>query len=87
MSSLQKCLFRIFAHLKKFFLIIIIFLLLIPEGEEGGRGERKESEKNIDVRGKHRSVASYTCPNWGLNLHPGHVPCLGIEPVAVWFAG
>ena len=29
-----------------------------------------ERERNIYVREKHWSVASHTCPNWGLNLQP-----------------
>ena len=30
----------------------------------------KKRKKNIDVREKHQSVASRTCPNPGLNMQP-----------------
>ena len=34
----------------------------------------REKERNIDVKEKHLSVASCTCPNWGQNLQPRHAP-------------
>ena len=37
-----------------------------------GKGERKK--RYINVREKHRSVASHPCPKWGLNPQPRHVP-------------
>ena len=33
------------------------------------KGER-EGKRKMDVREKHQSVASRTCPDWGLNLQP-----------------
>ena len=41
---------------------LLFFLLLIPEREEGRKEER---ERNMD---------SCTCPNWGLNPQPRHIP-------------
>ena len=44
---------------------------------ERGRGERdrvKQRERNMDVREKHRSVASRTCPDQGWNPQPMYVP-------------
>ena len=44
---------------------------------ERGRGERdrvKQRERNMDVREKHRSVASRTCPDQGWNPQPTYVP-------------
>ena len=29
-------------------------------------------------------LLSHTCPNWGLNLQPGYVPWMGMEPATVW---
>ena len=53
---------------------------------ERGREEERERE-NIDVREKHRSVASHTRPDWGSNPQPRHVPWSGIEPVTFQFTG
>ena len=46
---------------------------------ERGEGRERERERDINVREKHGSVASCTCPNWGLNLQPWHLSWLGIE--------
>ena len=32
--------------------------------------EREGRERNINVRGKHQSVASHMLPGWGSNLQP-----------------
>ena len=47
----------------------VIYLFL-----ERGEGRKKERERNIDVREKHRWVTSCMCPDWGPNPQPGHVP-------------
>ena len=44
------------------------------------REREKRGERNIDVREKHRLVASCMHPNHGLNPQLRHVPWLGIEP-------
>ena len=41
---------------------------------ERGEGREREWERNIDVREKHRSVASHMCPVGEPNLQPRHVP-------------
>ena len=52
------------------------------------REEReKEGERNIDVREKHRSIASRMCPAQGPNLKSRHVPWTGIEPAAFLSVG
>ena len=51
------------------FLKHFIYLIL-----ERGGGRKKEGERNIDVREKHQSVASHTCPDLGLNPQPRLVP-------------
>ena len=33
----------------------------------------RERKRNIDMREKHRSVASCMCPNWGLNSQPSTI--------------
>ena len=38
------------------------------------KGRKKEKERNIDMREKHQLVASRTCPNWGPNQQPRHMP-------------
>ena len=45
---------------------------------------RRERER---VGEKHRLGASRTHPDWGLNLQPGCVPWLGIEPMTFPFTG
>ena len=52
-------------------LIFLRFYLFILEKVEG---EEKETERNIDVKERHESVASQICPDWGLNPQPRHVP-------------
>ena len=47
--------------------------MLIDFREKGREGER-ERERNIDVRERHRRVASHVCLHWGPNLQPRHVP-------------
>ena len=42
------------------------------------RGEKKRRREREKEREKHRSVASHTRPDGGLNLKPRHVPWLGI---------
>ena len=39
-----------------------------------GIGRKRERERNIDERGKHRSVAFHVCPNQGPNPQPGMSP-------------
>ena len=51
------------------------------------REERRERERNIDVREKHGLVASQKCPDWGSNLHPTYVPWLRIKPQTFWCMG
>ena len=52
--------------------------LLILGKEEGREGEKeRERETDRHVRLKHGLVASYLYPNWGSNLKPKCVPCLG----------
>ena len=53
--------------------MILIFknMYLFLERREG---REKERERNIDVREKHQSVYSHTCPNLGPGLHPRYVP-------------
>ena len=46
------------------------YVLLILESD----GERERKKKNTDVRDKHRSVASSTHPDRGLNPQPRHMP-------------
>ena len=58
--------------------------MLIDFRERGGEGEGKG---NIHAREKYWKVASPTCPSWGLNLQPRHVPWLGIKPTTFWFTG
>ena len=53
---------------------------------ERGKGREKERERNIDVREKHKPVASGTLPNLGPNLQPRHVPWSRIEPATLCFA-
>ena len=43
-------------------------------GREGGQGEERQRERDIDMREKHGLVASHTCPNQGVNLQPRYVP-------------
>ena len=45
-----------------------------------------EKERNIDVREKHRLVASYTHPNQGSNLQLGMCPNQesNPEPSGIW---
>ena len=38
------------------------------------RRRERERKTDVDVREKHLSVASHTCPDQGLNLKPRHVP-------------
>ena len=45
-----------------------------------------ERERNIDVREKHRWVASLSCLHQGPNLQPRLVPWPGIEPATFRFA-
>ena len=53
---------------------------LILEREEGRKG-------NIDVRKKHRLVASQTRPHWGSNRQPLYVPSPGMNPATFWCRG
>ena len=57
---------------------------------ERDRGRKEERERNrkrkIDVREKHRLVASCPHPNRGLNMQPRYVPWPGIEPATFWCA-
>ena len=57
--------------------------MLIDFRERGRGGERereRDGERNIDMREKHRSVASRMCPDRGSNLQPRFVPWTGVEP-------
>ena len=56
-----------------------IFSLLLKKEEgrgdlEGGEGEEKERERNIDVRKKHPLVAFWMSPDWKPNPQTRHVP-------------
>ena len=64
------------AHRSIPFYFFKIFNLLL----EREKRRKKEGERNINVRKKHRLVASHMCPNWGPNTQPECVPWLGIEP-------
>ena len=50
-------------------------------------GGKREKERNTDLTEKHRSVASCTCPNLGLNPQSRHVPLPGTRPVSFWLMG
>ena len=52
---------------KRVIFALFFFFLLIPER---GEGREKERGRNIDVRGKHRSLASCMSPHWGPNSQP-----------------
>ena len=65
----------IYSSISTHFLNIFIYLFL-----DTGEGREKE-ERNINV------WLPLTHPLWGPGLQPRHVPWLGIEPVALWFAG
>ena len=58
----------------KIYLFIYLFL-------ERGEGRDKEKERNINV------WLPLTCPQLGASGQPKHMPRLGIEPAALWFAG
>ena len=73
-TNFLSVLFTIF---KKYFLNLFL--------EKGKVGRKRE--RNIDVREKHQSVASYKCPHWGSNLQPRHVPWPGTEPATSYIAG
>ena len=60
--------------------------MLVDFREREGK-ERRERERNIDLRVKHRLVATCMCPNQEPNLQPRHVPWLGIEPATLRFMG
>ena len=42
-------------------------------GREGERERGREGGRDVDVRKKHQSVASHTCPDQGWNLQPWHI--------------
>ena len=65
-------------HLKKKW-----FYLFLERGE----GRQKKTDRNIDVRGKHRSVVPSMCPDQGLNPQPRRVPWPGIAPATFCFVG
>ena len=51
-----------------------IFLRILFFYSDTGEGREKERERNIDVREKHRSVASHIHTNRGLTHNPGTCP-------------
>ena len=53
------------------------------EREEGREGEREKHTCDRETP----SVASYMCPDQGLNPYPRYVPRLGINPAAFWCMG
>ena len=63
------------------------WLLILGKGEVGDRQERERGRETSMWERNHRSVASCTCPNWGLNPQPRHIPWPGIEPATFRFAG
>ena len=65
---------------------VLFFTVAAPFFREG-EGREKERERNINMRGKHQLAASCTCPDWGRDPQPRHVPFLGIEPVTFCFMG
>ena len=89
LGNLLKCRFwcsrcRVRLEILHFFLSFFLFFkdfynLLLERGEA--------RERNTDVREKHQSVASSTCPDWGPNLQPRYVPWPGIELVIFCFVG
>ena len=60
------------------------FILCIDFWVRGREGKR---EGTINVRDKHRLVASCTCPDGGLNPQPRHVPWPGIKLASFCFVG
>ena len=46
----------------------------VRERKGVGERERVQKKRNINMRKKHQSVASHTCPDQGSNLQPGCVP-------------
>ena len=75
---LTHCQFFVFTYLLTY-LLTYLFL-------ESGEGRAKGRE-NINVREKHRLVASRIYPDQRLNPQPRHVPWLGIELLTFHFAG
>ena len=61
------------------------FPFLILEKEK--KGGREGRERNIDVREKHQSAASRTCPYWGLNPQPRYGPWQETTPTTIWDRG
>ena len=62
------------------------------KGKERERGRDRQTDRDRDKH--HSSVGRETstgclhmCPNWGSNLQPSYVICLGIEPSAFWCMG
>ena len=72
MSSLEKCLFRSFAHLKKLFIYLFI---------DRREGREKKRERNISV------WLPLMRPYQGCGMQRRHVPWLGIKSVTFWFTG
>ena len=63
--------------------VFLRFYLFLEKGE----GRDKKRDRNVDVREKHRLVASCTSPDWEPNPKPRCVPWLEIELVTFHFAG
>ena len=76
--SLVNWVVKFFDYLFKDF----IYLFL-----QRGEGREKERERNNNMREKHRSATSHTCPDQKPNRQPRHIPWLGIEPVTFHFVG
>ena len=71
---------------QEFMKLTIYFFKSLPEDIFKFRGERQR-KRNIDVKEKHRSVASCMPSDQGSNSQPRYVPGPGIEPATFWFMG
>ena len=54
---------------------------------ERERERKRKGEREIDVREKHQSIASYMYPDWGLNLQPRYVPWQRIKTITFLCTG
>ena len=66
------------------FLLTCLFIYLFLER---GEGREKKRERNMDIREKHRPVASLMCPDQGLNPQCRHASWPGIGPVTLCSGG
>ena len=79
------------------FIGLLFFFLILTWGythwlqrerKEGGWREKEtDRDRDADLRERHQSVASHTCPDRGLNPQPRYMPWPGIEPTTFQFMG